>query len=532
MDNFPLNVANGDNNNNNCINSHGESKDEIDWNQFRNIFSNDLLPNANGKEITSDFMNKMFQLLFNYVIETNTRSSKVVDFHYPENMKTMMDSCFELTEKPQDLKQILSDCKQTLKYCVKTGHPCFFNMFPQGLDMISLSGEWLTSTAYTNNYTYEMAPVFSLMEEMVLSKMLNMIGWKDGDGIFSPGGTISNLYASHAARFKCIPEAKSKGLYGYKPLVMFTSDQVHYSIQNASSILGIGTDNVVYIETDSEGKMIPKELEKAICRIQQEDKMPYFVCASAGTTVIGAFDPLTEIADICSKYNLWMHVDAAWGGSALFSRKYKHLLTGIERADSVAWNPHKLMGIILQCSVILFKKKGLLSECNSLHASYLFQKDKFYDVAHDTGDKTIQCGRPNNVFKIWLTWRAKGDEGFEKHINYFMDISMYLLELLKKREGFKMVFENPQFINVCFWYIPKKIRHLATEKDFNAKLNKVAPQIKKLMMEKGSTMVAYQPLQNYPNFFRMVVSNPATTYADMDFLVEEIATLGESIDIA
>lgn len=150
-----------------------------------------------------------------------------------------------------------------------------------------------------------------------------------------------------------------------------------------------------------------------------------------GTTVLGAIDPLEGIADLCAEFGMWMHVDAAWGGGILMSSKYRHLLKGIERyvycrheilifrrliayylhlylrADSVVWNPHKLLAVPQQCSTFLIRHPKILYEANSASASYLFQKDKFYDPKWDVGDKYLQCGRRADVLKFWFMWQAK-----------------------------------------------------------------------------------------------------------------------------
>lgn len=133
--------------------------------------------------------------------------------------------------------------------------------------------------------------------------------------------------------------------------------QCHYSIGKGVAFMGMGLDNLINVKTDANGKMIPEDLEKKILEAKAEGKTPYFVNATAGTTVFGAFDPIDEIADICQKYNLWMHVDGAWGGGALLSKTYSPLLKGVERADSMTWNPHKLMGVPQQCSLVFTKHK-------------------------------------------------------------------------------------------------------------------------------------------------------------------------------
>ncbi|CAI9734944.1 glutamate decarboxylase 1-like [Octopus vulgaris] len=383
--------------------------------------------------------------------------------------------------------------------------------------------------SFVLRFTYEVAPVFTLMEAVVLERMRHIVGWKDGDGIFSPGGAISNLYGVLTARHYACPDIKQKGLLGKKQLVLFTSEQSHFSILRAASILGIGTDNLVKISCDHRGKMKVAELEEKIIAAKIGGKLPFFVNATCGTTILGAFDPVNDIADVCERHKVWLHVDGAWGGSVLMSKKHRHLLNGIERANSLTWNPHKLLGVPLQCSAFLLREKGIMQQSNEMHADYLFQKDKNYEVIYDTGDKTIQCGRHNDIFKFWLMWRAKGEKGFEAHINRMFELGNYLRELIRKREGFKFVLEKGECTNVCFWYVPLRIREMDDDERKKSELHQATRCIKAMMMENGSLMVGYQPLGEHPNFFRVVISNAAVMEKDLDFLVEEIDRLGRTL---
>nr|XP_033505386.1 glutamate decarboxylase 1-like [Epinephelus lanceolatus] len=163
-------------------------------------------------------------------------------------------------------------------------------------------------------------------------------------------------------------------------------------------------------------------------------------------------------------------------------------------------------------------------------AGYLFQPDKQYDVTYDTGDKAIQCGRHVDIFKFWLMWKAKGTIGFEQHIDKCLELSQYLYNKIKNREGYQMVFDGePQHTNVCFWYIPPSLRGMPDGEERREKLHRVAPKIKAMMMESGTTMVGYQPQGKHVNFFRMVVSNLAATQSDIDFLIDEIERLGQDL---
>lgn len=213
------------------------------------------------------------------------------------------------------------------------------------------------------------------------------------------------------------------------------------------------------------------------------------------------------------------------------SEKYKSLrFDGVQRADSVTWNPHKLLGALLQCSTFHLKEKGLLYECNKMSADYLFQQDKHYDVGYDTGDKVIQCGRHNDIFKFWLMWRAKGKQGMGAQMDRMMALTRYQVCRMKDlSDKFYLLEENPQCVNVCFWYVPKRLRGVPMSKEKEIELGKVTAQLKKEMMMEGTLMISYQPLGNIHNFFRSILSNPATREEDIDFMLDEMDRLGKDL---
>lgn len=189
----------------------------------------------------------------------------------------------------------------------------------------------------------------------------------------------------------------------------------------------MGTESVIKIKADDRGRMIPEELRRAIVEAKDRGLVPYMVGATTGTTVLGAFDPVPQIADICQEFNLWLHVDACLGGVWFFSRAHRHLLTGAERADSVAWDLHKTTCTPQQCTVVLTKHQNILFECNSLKAEYLFQSDKYYDPSYDSGDKSIQCGRRVDSLKLWVQLKAYGLSGMESVVDNVHDMAQYIL---------------------------------------------------------------------------------------------------------
>lgn len=469
------------------------------------------------------FLTKLMDMMITEGIDkANDRKNKIVEFKHPKELEKMLD--LKLKDPTND-DRLLDICNDVIKYSVKTGHPRFFNQLFGGLDEYTLGGAWLTETLNASQYTYEVSPVFTLMEQCVIRKMLRLAGIENGDGIFCPGGSISNMYALNVARYQRFPDCKTKGMQALPKICVLTSEKGHYSLKKGAGFLGIGMDNVLPIQTDDQGRMSPKALEETIQDCITKGIVPYIVNATAGSTVLGAYDPLEEIADICEKYKIWMHVDGAWGAGCLLSQKYKGFMKGIERADSLTWNPHKMMGTNLQAAVFLTKHKTVLLDAHSAKAKYLFQQDKFYDVSYDTGDKSIQCGRKVDALKVWTMWKAKGDAGLEEDIDNLFSCSRYLTQLIKARDGFKMV-QEPQCTNVCFWYIPKRLRGKPETKEWWEQVGKVAPVIKQRMVEKGTLLIGYQPDGDLVNFFRMIFSNMAVTKSDVEFIIDEIDRLG------
>lgn len=280
--------------------------------ELASLTYHDLLPhNPNSQKETREFLQKVIDILMDYVELCFNRDEPVLDYHKPECLSEKID--MKIGEESLPLSQLIVDCATALKFQVKSGHPRFLNQLTNGLDIISMAGEWLAATANSNMFTYEISPVFITMERAVLGKMRSIIGFTGGESILAPGGTISNLYAVLLARFNMFPDVKFKGVSSLPgELVIFTSDQCHYSIKTASAVTGIGINNCIIVQSDDQGRMIPAELERLIIEQKDLGKVPIMVNATGGTTVLGAFDPLEEISQICTRHKIWMHVDVSW----------------------------------------------------------------------------------------------------------------------------------------------------------------------------------------------------------------------------
>lgn len=496
--------------------STGERK-AIEKGDFRSI------PCRNVHEkLFRDFFELVLQRA---VFQSTSGENRVVEWVDPNDLRSVVD--LSLPTEGVSHEELLTLTRNIIKYSVKTGHPHFVNQLFSGLDPYGLLGQWLTDALNPSVYTYEVSPVFSLMEEDVLREMRAIIGWQGGEGLFCPGGSMANGYAINLARHHRYPNLKQSGLSQMPRLVVFTSEDAHYSVKKLAAFLGIGYDNVYLVKVDSRGKMVIADLEAQIARAVEGGAVPLMVSATAGTTVIGAFDPLREIAEVCRKRGLWFHVDAAWGGGALVSRMYRGLLNGVQLADSVTWNPHKLLAAPQQCSTLLLRHEGLLQAAHGCGASYLFQNDKFYDAAFDCGDRHVQCGRRADVVKFWYMWKAKGSRGLEAHVDRVFALSRHFADLIRTRDGWRLLAE-PECTNVCFRYVPPSRRHL-TGRELDQALHKIAPTIKERMVRAGTMLITYQTLRDMPNFFRLVLQNSGLTEADMKFFVEEIERLAVDI---
>ncbi|XP_058169414.1 cysteine sulfinic acid decarboxylase [Anopheles ziemanni] len=459
----------------------------------------------------------------------------VVEFEYPEALKKLIH--FPMDDPtPSSADTIERIIRQVLHYSVRTGHRHFHNQLFAGVDPYGLTGSWITEALNTSQYTFEVGPTFTLIEDAVIEKCLQLFGFGEGDGILCPGGSMSNMYAMVAARYRKVPNVKSIGLTNLpEPLVVFTSEDAHYSITKGVHWLGIGLDNLVKVKTDHRGRMIAQELEASIESVLASGRKPFFVNATAGTTVLGAFDDFQQVADVCERYGLWLHIDACLGGTAILSQRHRHLLRGADRAQSLAWNPHKTLGAPLQCSIFLVKERGLLHECNAAKADYLFQQDKFYDISYDTGDKSVQCGRKVDAFKFWLMYKARGQQGLEALVNNAFDCAGMLHAEVIRRDGFRPVLEECQYTNISFWYVPSWLRVGQPEQEtpeWWQRLYTVTADIKERMVKRGTTLIGYVPLlhKGIGNFFRMVVTcHPRPSYASMMFIIEEIERVGEEL---
>lgn len=444
------------------------------------------------------------------------RDRPVVRHLEPQALQRALE--LELPNKPRGLEAALELAKKSLHYSVATGHPRFLNQLFGGFDAAAILGEWISALTNTSMYTFEAAPVGTVVELALLERMTQYVGWKDGEGVFAPGGSIANLMAVLSARHKHFPEAKQSGLpSGIRP-VMLVSAECHYSLPRAAMVCGFGLEACIEIPVDEVGRMIPAELTRAIETAKEQGRTPFFIGATAGTTVPGAFDPLEAIADIADRFGLWLHVDGSYGGSVLFSDKHREKLAGIERSNSVTWNPHKMMGVPLACAALLTRKKGTLVSTMGMNADYLFHEGETDDW--NLGDRSLQCGRRVDALKLWFSWQALGDEGYRDRVDALFELGERFRGMVRERDGFRLIREQ-EGTNVCFRFLPSDSRQLVGD-ERDAREHEATLAIRSSMAREGSFLVNYATLDGAATF-RLVASNPKTTDTDLSALLDRIA---------
>lgn len=481
-----------------------------------------------------------------YLLDPPHDDDLVIDLASPDELRSLFlkATALELDDDAHavDDDSIVAAVDLVVEHSVHTSHPRFVNQNFAGPDPVSVVGDWLGAALNTTGATFEAAPVFTLMESAVLSKLGRIAGYLDRDsdqlptlppGLFCPGGSSATLYALQLARHRMRPEVRRTGATGER-MTVFVSDAGHYAATKSAALMGIGTDAVIKVSSDDSGSISPAALDAAIRASLGAGEVPFAIIATSGTTVTSGFDDIDALADISREHGLWLHVDGCYGASALFSPTHAHLLHGVERSDSVVWNLHKMMGMTQQCTALLVREPDLLATCFALRADYLFQPDKLH-AEYDSGDRTFQCARRIDVLKLWLAWKHHGDAGFAARVDHAVDMADHARARIAASNG-EFVPVAGTFTNVVFGWIPPNLRPLSLTPDrirtldttVHTELHALAPKIKARMQSEGTAMMGFQPIEGL-NTFRVLFMNPAVTASDVDALLDRVSEYGSSI---
>jgi glutamate/tyrosine decarboxylase-like PLP-dependent enzyme len=432
----------------------------------------------------------------------------------PSSLQKISD--LKLPLEGMGLQNALSDLATFFEHSIRTHSPGFMNPLWGGMSLTGVAGDMVATITNNSMYTRELSPFASLIEIEILRRACELIGYAHGFGSFTSGGSSGNLMGLLCARQHLRQDSGLNGFDGSKH-VIFVSEEAHFSVMMAANVTGIGRQNVMKIRCLEDGSMDVNHLEEEILFTKREGFVPLCVIATAGTTVLGSFDPIRDIVRVAKSHNIWCHVDAAWGGMALFSSSTRKLLDGIEQSDSVCWDAHKMMGLPLMSSMFLVNDVPLLRKVcsHTTDADYLYYEE---DNEFDLGHYSLQCARRNDVLKLWLAWREIGDAGWAKMVERYLDIANYLEQKVIENEHLEMMAPR-LWSNVCFRYHPS-----GTDVD----LDSINAEIRERLKNEGQFMVSRATVRGFI-VLRAVVANNAVSKESIDAFVGNVIRIGDDV---
>lgn len=361
-------------------------------------------------------------------------------------------------EAPEPIDRLLDDYRRLIaSSTTHWNHPGFLAYFSSSGSGPGILGETLAAGLSVNAMLWKTSPSGVELESRVCDWLRQMIDLPTGFvGHINDTASMSTFLALAVARDRDLSlDIGRRGLAGradVPPLVVYTSDQAHSSVDKASIGLGLGTSSVRRVAVDESFRMDMAALEAAIAEDRAAGRRPIAVVATVGTTSTTSVDPVAAIADVCARESLWLHVDAAWAGSAFTCPEYRSLANGVERADSVVVNPHKWMFVPMDCSVLFVRDIGLLKRTFSLIPEYLrtdVDRDEEVGTSADLMDFGIQLGRRFRALKLWFVIRAFGVEGLRARIREHCRLGRLFAEWVDADSDFERMAPVP-FGVVCF----------------------------------------------------------------------------------
>ncbi len=393
---------------------------------------------------------------------------------------------------------------------------------------IPLAGLFDAVGAVTNQVMaiYEMGPWASAVEEVMVEQLGGLVGWqpKSFAGVVTHGGSLANLTALLTARNVALGESWERGVYANvgKPPVLVAHAEAHYCIARSAGILGLGTNQVIKAALDDKRRLDPNRLDETLTKLRTDGIPIVAVVACGCATPIGAFDPLDDVADVCHKHEVWMHVDAAHGGAALFSEKHRHLLEGLERADSLIWDAHKMLFVPALCAFVFYKNPKHRFEAFRQDAPYLFDPSAPGLAEYDSGLKTVECTKRAAAFGLWGVWSLFGPKLFGDLVDVTFDLGQHLYQKLHEAPDFHPLHE-PECNIVAFRYVPDALKHATPEE-----LGQFQLRLRREIIQSGEFYIV-PTSANGIGALRVTLINPLTTPEHLDQLLETLRKRGQQI---
>ncbi len=457
-----------------------------------------------------------------------------------------------IPEQPEFVSEHTEHLLDSLvSHSVHTSSPSFIGHMTSALPYFLMPLSKIMIALNQNLVKIETSKAFTPLERQVLG-MLHRLIYQDNDqfysrwmhsanhslGAFCSGGTIANITALWVARNNALKAQGSfKGVekeglfkamkhYDYEGLAILVSERGHYSLKKAADVLGIGQEGLVSVKTDNDNRICTDDLRLKIEQLKQNKIKPFAVIGVAGTTETGNIDPLRNIAKVCAESDCHFHVDAAWGGATLMSNNHRHLLDGIELADSVTIDAHKQLYIPMGAGMVLFKKPDAMTAIEH-HAQYILRKG-----SKDLGSHTLEGSRSGMAMLVYASMHIISRPGYELLIDQSINKARYFADLIKEQSDFELVSE-PELCLLTYRYIPESVKAALLKAEpeqrvaLNELLNELTKFIQKKQRETGKSFVsrtrlnpevwAHQPII----VFRVVLANPLTGKEILSSVLEE-----------
>jgi len=433
----------------------------------------------------------------------------------------------EPPEKPEPLEAILQDVEKIIAPgLTHWNHPGFFAYFAISGSGPGILGELLSAAFNVNAMLWRTAPAATELEELVLDWLRKLLGLPpEFMGLINDTASVSSLCAIAAAREALGLRIREEGMAGRPDLPrlrFYTSEQAHSSIEKAAIVLGLGQAGVRKIAVDGQFRLRSHDLEAAIEEDLKAGWKPLCVAATVGTTSTTSVDPVPEIADICERYKLWLHVDAAYGGAAAILPEKRSALAGCERADSIVVNPHKWLFVPIDCSAFYCRHPGILRQAFSLVPEYLRTSED--DRVRNLMDYGIQLGRRFRALKLWMVLRAFGAEGLRQHLRAHIALAERFQGWIEASPDFELLAPVP-FSVVCFRSRP---HDLPTGPETEVYLNQLNERLLESVNRTGEVFLSHTEL-NGRFTLRLAIGNLRTTEVHVrrawDLLQEHAARL-------
>lgn len=413
----------------------------------------------------------------------------------------------------------------TLARGISIGHPRFIgHQVPQPLPVAALF-DAVASVTNQAMAVYEMGPWAMAVERTMATILGSEIGWPaDGfSGVVTHGGSLANFTALLTARNLAVPGSWESGLPRSGPApVLAVHSEAHYCVTRSAGMLGLGTNQVVRVGLDARRRMDPQRLHESLAGLRARGVPIVAVVACACATPIGAFDPLVDIADVCRRHDVWLHVDAAHGGAVLLSDRHRHRLSGIDRADSLIWDAHKMLFVPALCTFLLYRDKAHAFATFQQEAPYLYDPTAPGMADYDGGLKTVECSKRAAALGLWATWSIFGRQLFADLVDVTFAVAQTLHAKISQTSDFDPLHE-PEANIVVFRHVPEPLRGAPPDR-----IGRFQFDLRRRLIESGEAYLAATTLDGV-GALRATVMNPLTSGDDLDRVLDALRTTGRTI---